>query len=184
MQPELTLTLDSGKCLSWEGRPRSLFPTFFFPYFTDGKRKAPTGQNSGWPGEVFMPASFGTHSDDHRTLHPDAPMLSSKGTVGLPVYTGVAEEETPVRSAGWPLLGACWLRNDPSKLWGAAGQQTDRPSPSSSFVHLRRAPVEGKEHSPANGLRPGIWRALEAARWSWGEGDKVQPYSLLKQGAI
>lgn len=77
-----------------------MFPTFFFPYFTDGKRKAPTGQNSGWPGEVFMPASFGTHSDDHRTLHPDAPMLSSKGTVGLPVYTGVAEEETPVRSAG------------------------------------------------------------------------------------
>ena len=78
------------------------------------------------------------------------------------MYTGVAEEETPVQSAVLPLQGACWLRDDPSQLWGAAGQQMDRPSPSSSFIHLRGSPMEGKEPSPASGLWPGIWRDLEA----------------------
>ena len=76
-----------------------MFPTFFFSLLHRWEEEGSDGTEPRLAWGVFMPASFGTHSDDHRTLHPDAPMLSSKGTVGLPVYTGVAEE-TPVRSAG------------------------------------------------------------------------------------
>ena len=122
--------------------PLSLFPDGIFSLLHRWEEEDSDGTEPRLAWGVFMPASFGTHPDDQRTLHLDVPMLISKVTVC---------QCTQV----WP------KKRHPCDLQVHAGYKMI-PASFGELIHLRGSPMEGKEHSPANGLWPGIWRDLEA----------------------